>query len=127
MMVYRTPGTRLTWANLSDWCAVAGVLSERRDVDGDNQMARAAHVEALPLALVAGCDDVDALATLLWWLIESPPSKHIVRPLRGHRADAPHTPLIMAAKNRLAQLARAADTATMPIGHNRRAVIDAED
>ena len=127
MMVYRTPGTRLTWASLSDWCAVAGLLSERRDLDGRNQRASAAHVEVLPLAFVTGCDDVDALETLLWWLIESPPRKDFVRPLRGYRADAPHTPLIMAAKNRLAQLARAADAATMPVGHNRRAVIDAED
>ena len=126
-MVYRTPGTRLTWASLSDWCAVAGVLSQRRDLDGRNQMARAAHVEVLPLAFVTGCDDVAALQKLLWWLIESPASKDIVRPLRGHRADAPHTPLIMAAKNRLVQLARAADAATMPIGHNRRAALDAED
>ena len=116
---YVTPGTRLVWRDLAGWLEAARRINGRRASEARHH-AIAAHLAALPVALVSGCDAPAILEQALVWRILGPPGFR--RPARGHRADAPQTPLIVAARTRLTQLARAADRAGMPDGHNWRTV-----
>ena len=45
---------------------------------------------------------------------------HFCQPPRGQRQNAPQTALIVAIANRIAQIDRAEDHASMPLGHNSR-------
>lgn len=116
---YVTPGTRLVWRDLTGWLEAASRINSRRASEARHH-AVAAHLAALPVALVSGCDAPDTLARALAWWIHGPSG--FCRPPRGHRAGAPQTALIVAARNRLTQLARAADRAGVPDGHNWRTV-----
>ena len=117
--LYQTPGTNLVWDDLASWCRAAAVLSKRR-WRASRIAAEQAHLASLPLQLISDCDDPAVLESLLWWLTES--GTALQQPLRGWRGAAPQTPLIVAAKNRLARLSRAADAARIPAGDNWRAV-----
>ncbi len=115
---YVTPGTRLVWRDLAGWLEAARRINGRRASEARHH-AIAAHLAALPVTLVSGCDAPAILEQALAWWIHG--ASGFCRPPRGLRADAPQTPLIVAARNRLTQLARAADRAGMPDGDNLRA------
>ncbi|MGH7193046.1 MAG: hypothetical protein ACREJM_05850 [Candidatus Saccharimonadales bacterium] len=69
--------------------------------------------------MVYQCDDRATLDHCRSWLQSGPTD--FMQPPRGKRANAPHTVLIVAINNRIAQLDREADYASMGMGHNSRA------
>ncbi len=107
---YRTPGTQLWWSSVAAWVAAVHMLDRRRSSSARNR-ALDAHVAALPLELIAEDTDLSALKEAVWLLKYG--GSYFQRPQRGHRADAPHTPRIVALNNRIAQLDR------VRFGHNR--------
>jgi hypothetical protein len=78
------------------------------------------HVRALPVSVVYACCSRTALAACARFLRHGP--SHSCQPPRGQRQNAPQTALIVAIANRIAQLDRAEDQASIPIGHNSRNV-----
>lgn len=84
---------------------------DRRRCSRHRTAALEAHVAALPLALIAAETDRQALMDALAILKHGWPG--LCRPPRGDRADAPHTPRIMALHNRVQQIDR------LMIGHIR--------
>ncbi|WP_316016175.1 hypothetical protein [Roseobacter sp. HKCCA0434] len=106
---YRTPGTRLWWGSVREWAICAKRLDARRSSEARN-IALAAHVEALPLELIAVDADRIAIEAALDLLMAGPPG--LCRPPRGLRADAPHTPRIMALYNRCKMLEQDKNTIT---------------
>jgi hypothetical protein len=113
---FQTPRTTLTWSTPEEWLACAWQINGRRHSYLLHQQARL-HVEALPVAIVYQCSrrqtltDCDDL--LRYGLFR--------QPLRGQRLRAPHTALIVAIANRIFQIERAEDQASMEIGHNSAA------
>jgi hypothetical protein len=95
------PGTQLTWTSPEEWLKAAHQLDARRSCLHTKQSC-CHHVEALPLSLIPLCFDRATLADCLSLLQRGPPS--FAQPPRGNRANAPHTPLIMAINNQLARL-----------------------
>ena len=106
---YRTPGTRLWWGTVREWVICAKRLDARRSSAARN-IALAAHVEALPLKMIAAETDRIAIEAALDLLTAGPTG--LCRPPRGHRADAPHTPRIMALYNRRKMLEQDKNTIT---------------
>lgn len=98
---FRTPMTRLSWSTLAEWHHCAMTLRARPPTRGKYERIEA-HIRALPKALIDVTRDREALTVTLSLLAST--ETPFGRPLRGLRADAPHTPLIMALQNRLAQL-----------------------
>jgi hypothetical protein len=94
--IYRTPRTRLNWSTLSDWLQVAYRLEWRRAASL-NKQRKQLHVEALPLHLIAECDDSGVLTACRAYLVRE-------QPKRGQRGSAPHTQLIVAINNKLSRL-----------------------
>jgi hypothetical protein len=88
------------WSTLTDWLEVAWQLGARRSGSLNNQRKRF-HVEALPLRLISECNDPTLLAACRDILTHS---RGFSQPLRGQRADAPHTALIVAINNRVSRL-----------------------
>ena len=109
---YRTPGTRLWWSSVAAWVEAAHRIDRRRSSSARNA-ALQAHAAVLPLDLIGKDTDPSALREAVRLLKYGPPS--LRRPQRGDRANAPHTPRIMALNNRIAQLER------VRFGHNRGA------
>lgn len=101
MPCYQTPGTQLTWTSLEEWLKAAHQLDARRSSLHNKQSSRH-HVEALPLSLIPHCFDRATLVGCRSLLQQGPPG--FAQPPRGNRANAPHTPLIMAINNQLAML-----------------------
>lgn len=116
-MRYKTPYSRLFWSNLEEWITVAGIIRARRSSLRRNRQ-RAGHVAALPVKLIYECQSRKSLDFVLFLLIAH--GSDFMLPCRGDRKNAPHTALIVAIKNRLAQIDRAEDLASMPDGHNSR-------
>ena len=101
MHSYRTPETNLVWHDLKSWRAGLVTLG-RRHPSAKRYRQLAAHLHALPADLVYGCNDRPTLLSTRTLVIHPQFGN---RPPRHHRADAPHTPIIVAINNRLAQLA----------------------
>ena len=100
---YTTPGTRLTWSDVSEWVDAAYRIG-RRQLSAARNRAYAAHAAALSRDLIDRETHVPSLETALHLLKYGHPS--LARPQRGHRADHPTTPVIMDLMNRLAVLKR---------------------
>lgn len=93
-----TPGTNLSWHNLTGWINAWYQLRSRPNASRRYRQEDE-HLQALPLAMVANTMDVAMLNHFIGILCH--PN---VRPPRGLRANHPTTPLIVAAHNRLKQL-----------------------
>ncbi len=114
---FHTPRTALTWATLEEWFAGALTIEHRRASRLRNLQAEL-HLRALPIALVDQCSSRVTLAACDRLLRRGP--THFCQPPRGQRENAPQTALIVAIANRIAQLDRAADHASIGLGHNSR-------
>lgn len=114
---HQTPRTRLVWRNLAEWLDAALVLEQRRASYRKNRQ-RILHVQALPVSLIWDERAEETLQRALDLLTSS--SSGFGRPLRGQREFSPHTPLIMAIKNRMKLLERQRDMDSMLDGHNSR-------
>ena len=114
MPVYRytTPGTRLTWSNVSEWIEAAHRIN-RRNASRHRNRALANHGAAMPRELIDRERDIDAIEAALSLLKYGHPS--LSRPQRGSRGNHPTTPIIVDLMNRLAVLKRDAE---MPAGNN---------
>jgi hypothetical protein len=115
--VYHTPRTALSWASLEEWLDCAHRIDRRRASALRNRQATL-HVRALPIGVIFQCQNRATLASCARLLRQG--SNHFCQPPRGHRQNAPQTALIVAIANRIAQLARAADHASIPRSHNSR-------
>ena len=100
---YATPGTRLTWSNVTEWVDAAHRIDRRRLSEARNR-ALAAHGGALPREFINRETHVPALEAAIHLLKYGPPG--LARPPKGARADHPTTPVIMDLMNRLAVLKR---------------------
>jgi hypothetical protein len=112
---FQTPRTALAWATLDEWLACAWTIERRRHSRLSNVQA-ALHIRALPVSVVyqsacrttlTGCDRLLRCG-----------GTRFCQPPRGRRRDAPQTALIVAIANRLSQLDRAEDHASISPGHN---------
>ncbi|CTQ34439.1 hypothetical protein [Jannaschia rubra] len=101
----RTPGTRLEWHDLAGWMTATLIIGRRRATRRIEPWTR--HVAALPAAMIAREADADLLREVRDLFLRGPSG--LCQPLRGHRAEAPQTALIVAINNRLAVIAREAD------------------
>lgn len=113
----QTPLTALSWATLDEWLACAHTIDRRRASALRNRQAEL-HVRALPVSLVDQCSRRATLVSCDRLLRRG--STHFCRPPRGRRQNAPHTALIVAIANRIAQLDRAEDHASISPGDNSR-------
>jgi hypothetical protein len=95
---YSTPRTRLHWSSLAEWLDAASQLERRRHTYLNNERKRL-HVASLPLSLIVDCDEPELLVVCRNLLQHGP--THFRRPLRGQRADAPHTRLLVEINNQL--------------------------
>lgn len=114
---FQTPRTALTWATLEEWFDGALTIEHRRASRLRNLQAEL-HLRALPIALVDQCSSRATLAACDRLFRRGP--THFCQPPRGQRENAPQTALIVAIANRIAQLDRAEDHASMSLGHNSR-------
>jgi hypothetical protein len=113
--IYKTPYSALRWSNLEEWVQAAKIIRQRRCSYRTNEQRRC-HVSALPQELIYICDCRATLDEALHLLTSG--ASGFGRPARGQRAEAVQTPLIVAARNRVAQLIRQEDMDSMPDGHN---------
>jgi len=114
---FHTPRTVLTWATLDEWLDCARKIDRRRASTLRNQQAEL-HVRALPVRVVYQCSSRVTLASCDKLLRRGP--THFCQPPRGQRQNAPQTALIVAIANRIDQIDRAEDQASMGLGHNSR-------
>ena len=103
MTVYRTPDTHIDWSDLQSWRDVL-VLIGRSRASARRARQLDAHLGLLPIELIYSCSHEPTLRGARALVIDPSFGN---RPQRGWRKDAPHTPIIMAINNRLAQLAAA--------------------
>ena len=123
MTQYRctTPGTRLTWSDVSEWVDAAHRI-DRRHLGAARNRSLAAHAATLPRDLIDRETHVPSLEAAVHLLKYGPPG--FARPQRGHRADHPTRPVIMNLMNRLAVLKRRDQ---MPAGDNWAAMFGGSD
>lgn len=114
---YRTPGTKLWWGNVAEWCSCGYVLNRRRLSRKRNRDLET-HAMCMPLDLIYRETDLEAIDLAIWFYRHGPIG--IRRPQRGARGDHPSTAIFVALMNRRAVLRRARDT--VPEGGNWRAV-----
>ena len=114
---FHTPRTVLRWATLDEWLGCARKIERRRASTLRNRQAEL-HVRALPVSVVYQCSSRPTLVSCDRLLRRGP--THFCQPPRGQRQDAPQTALIVAIANRIAQIDRAEDHASMSPGHNSR-------
>ena len=114
---FHTPRTVLTWATLDEWLDCARKIERRRASTLRNLQAEL-HVRALPVRVVYQCSSRVTLASCDKLLRRGP--THFCQPPRGQRQNAPQTALIVAIANRIDQIDRAEDRASMSLGHNSR-------
>ncbi len=112
---YQTPRTHFVWWNLAGWVETALQLESRNASRLKNAQC-ALHVRALPLRLVWEEGSLETLQDALDLLTGL--SSGFRQPPRGQRANAPHTTLISALKNRMKKLERDLDRDSIPEGHN---------
>ena len=114
---FHTPRTVLTWATLDEWLVCARKIDRRRASALRNRQAEL-HVRALPISVVYHCSSRPTLAACDRLLRRG--STHFCQPPHGQRQNAPQTALIVAIANRITQIDRAEDHASMSLGHNSR-------
>ncbi len=86
---------------LGDWLTMAYAIDRRRS-SAVKYAAEARHMRAFPVDEIGVELDVQLLQKIAA-LLKGPPHHYrtgFERPLRGHRGDAPQTPIIMALANR---------------------------
>lgn len=113
-----TPRTALTWSTLDEWLSCARKIDGRHASALHNRQAEL-HVRALSLRVIYECSS-RATLTACDRLFRYG-STHFCQPCRRQRQNAPQTALIIAIHNRMAQIDRAEDHASIGIGHNSRA------
>jgi hypothetical protein len=113
----QTPRTTLTWATLEEWLACAWTIERRRPSALRNRQAEL-HIRALPVSMIYECTS-RATLTFCDKLLRRGPT-HFCQPPRGQRQNAPQTALIVAIANRIAQISRAEDHASIKLGDNSR-------
>ena len=116
-LTFQTSRTLLTWTTLEEWLDCAWRIEHRRPSALRSRQAQL-HILALPAAVVYQCRSRATLA-LCNKLLRSGPTR-FCQPPRGQRQDAAQTPLIVAIANRITQIDRAEDHASMKLGHNSR-------
>ena len=116
---FQTPRTALAWAALDEWLDCARKIDRRRASALRNRQAEL-HVRALPLSLVYQCSSRATLTACDRLLRNG--SSHFCQPPRGQRRNAQQTALIVAVANRIAQIDRSQDHASISPGHNSRSV-----
>lgn len=94
-----TPHTRLSWNSLGGWQDAALAINARPPSRLRHRQIEC-HVIALSAAYINACSS----AALLRSVKELLTSGDFRLPCRGRRANAPHTPLIVAVNNRLQRL-----------------------
>ncbi len=110
---YRTPGTRVWWSSVEEWCTAGIKLSQRR-LSHKRNRDLATHSGCMPLTMIYAETDLKVIERALHLLkFGAPP---LCRPERGYRADHPSTPVIVALKNRIAVLKKEEDV--IPAGDN---------
>ena len=109
---YTTPGTRLSWSNVTEWVNAARRIDGRRSSEARNR-ALACHGAVMPRELIDRETHIPSIETALDLLKYGPPG--LARPGRGARGNHPTTPIIVDLMNRLAVLKRDAE---MPSGGN---------
>jgi hypothetical protein len=120
----RTPGTRITFADLATWCAAAEDLTRRLRLRRGAAARRpqVAHWEALEAELAVAWIRAEAgpatLARFLALLQGDYGPWH--RPPRGERGGTKWERLNVETRNQIWRLARAADHAELGLGHNSR-------
>jgi hypothetical protein len=114
---FQTPCTALTWATLDEWLDCARKIERRRASALRNRQAEL-HVRALLIRVVTQCSSRATLGACDKLLRRGP--THFCRPPRGQRQNAPQTALIVAIANRIDQIDRAEDRASISPGHNSR-------
>jgi len=111
--IYQTPGTRVRWGNVREWCLAAFQLDRRRSSEKRNRDLTT-HSGCMPLSMIYAETDIEAIETALYLLKYGP--SYLCRPTRGNRAAHPSTPVIVALNNRATVLKREADV--IPHGDN---------
>ena len=114
---FQTPRTTLIWATLDQWLACARKIERRRPSALRNRQAEL-HIRALPVSVIYQCTCRATLTACVRLLRRGP--THFCQPPRGQRHNAPQTALIVAIANRIAQIDRAEDHASIQPGHNSR-------
>lgn len=114
---YRTPGTRLWWSNVAEWCDCAHQLN-RRNLSAKRRVDLETHGGCVPLEMIAIEEDLSAIEAAVFLLKYGPIG--LRRPQRGERINHATTPVLMALNNRAAILRRKSDH--MPPGANWLAV-----
>jgi hypothetical protein len=114
---FQTPRTTLTWSNLEEWLTCAWTIEKRRASTLHNKQAEL-HLRALPTSVIDQCSHRQTLKSCAGLLRDG--STRFRQSPRGHRRDAPQTALIVAIANRISQIDRAQDQASMGPGHNSR-------
>lgn len=115
--LFQTPRTTLTWATLEEWLDCARTIDRRRASTLRNRQAEL-HVRALPPGIIDQCSRRATLTACDRLLRRGP--THFCQPPRGQRRNAPQTALIVALANRIAEIDRAEDHASIAPGHNSR-------
>ncbi len=113
---YRTPGTRLWWSNVREWCECGYVLNRRRLSHKRNRDLET-HAMCMPLDMIYRETNLEAVNLAIWFYRHGPIG--VRRPQRGARGDHPSTPIFVALMNRRANLVR--DQDDIPEGGNWRA------
>src|SRR6266581_2615073 len=112
---FQTPRTTLTWATLDEWLDCDRNIEQRRASTLRNRQAEL-HVRVLPVSVIYECSSRATLISCDRLLRHGP--THFCQPPRSQRQDAPQTALIVAIANRIVQIDRAKDHASMGLGHN---------
>jgi hypothetical protein len=112
---FQTPRSVLKWTTLEEWLDCARTIDRRRATQLRNQQAEL-HVRVLPLSIVYQCTSRTTLTACERLLSRG--STHFCQLPRGQRQNAPQTALIVAIANRIAQIDRAEDHASIGLGHN---------
>lgn len=113
-ILYQTPRARLFWRTLADWVDAAHLI-EKRNASRLKNTQCSLHVRALPLRIIWEEGSLETLQDALDLLTGFTGFR---QPPRGQRADAPHTPLISAIRNRMKKLERDHERDSIPDGHN---------
>jgi hypothetical protein len=107
-LVYRTCGTGVRWWDLRSWLDGAMTLANRRAsskayADGDR------HLRSIELKIVYRCRSPETLLGVLRLFEDTGTRNNSMRmPARGLPGEHPTTPIVVAVKNRLAELGESA-------------------
>lgn len=114
---YRTPCTNLWWSTVAEWTEAGWRISRRR-LSAVRSRAMETHRGCLRRDVIEVETEIAALDAALDLLTHGPTG--LCRPLRGHRATDPSTPVIVHLSNRRQTLLRKRDE--IPLGGNWKAI-----